>query len=173
MRFRITGENWVREYRVRRDAAGREWSFEGEEGSHDLQVQSLDGTSVLRLTLGETTYSLTLLPGNQPGQPLRFLLDDDYYELRVESETDLLDALVGGGASASGAEEIRSVMPGVVPRVLVNEGDPVEADQPLLILEAMKMENEIRSPRPGTIRRLLVSPGQTVAAGELLAELEL
>jgi len=54
----------------------------------------------------------------------------------------------------------------------VQQGESVEADAPLLILEAMKMENEIRSPAAGTVTRIHVEVGQAVAAGELLAVIE-
>ncbi len=47
----------------------------------------------------------------------------------------------------------------------------METGQPLVVLEAMKMENEIRAPREGTVQHLNVQPGQTVFLGELLIEI--
>ncbi|MCA9653525.1 MAG: acetyl-CoA carboxylase biotin carboxyl carrier protein subunit [Myxococcales bacterium] len=63
-------------------------------------------------------------------------------------------------------------MPGRVVRVLVAEGDAVDADDPLLIVEAMKMENEVRAPAAGVVRRVAVATGDTVEAGQLLCELD-
>jgi acetyl/propionyl-CoA carboxylase alpha subunit len=63
-------------------------------------------------------------------------------------------------------------MPGTVLRVLVSEGDTVAARQPLLVLEAMKMETPVVSPHEGTVRRLLVAEGDQVAAGTELLELD-
>jgi acetyl/propionyl-CoA carboxylase alpha subunit len=63
-------------------------------------------------------------------------------------------------------------MPGTVLRVLVAEGDAVAAHQPLLVLEAMKMETPVTSPHEATVRRLLVAEGDQVAAGTTLVELE-
>jgi biotin carboxyl carrier protein len=54
-------------------------------------------------------------------------------------------------------------------KVLVKAGDVVAAGQPLLLLEAMKMENELRAPRDGKLRELLVREGEAVEAGALLA----
>ncbi len=59
-------------------------------------------------------------------------------------------------------------MPGKIVRILVREGDPVEAGQGLLVVEAMKMQNEIRSPKSGIIERVLAAEGQPVNAGEIL-----
>jgi biotin carboxyl carrier protein len=47
----------------------------------------------------------------------------------------------------------------------------VEVGQPILVLEAMKMENEIRAPRAGVVSRLDIVPGQGVALHEVLAEI--
>ena len=63
-------------------------------------------------------------------------------------------------------------MPGTVLRVLVSPGDAVTARQPLLVLEAMKMETPVVSPHDATVRRLLVAEGDQVAAGTELVELE-
>lgn len=71
----------------------------------------------------------------------------------------------------SGDGRIKAPIPGLITRVLVRAGDTVEAGQPLLVLEAMKMENEIRAPRAGVVRMLSVAPGKGVALQELLAEI--
>ena len=63
-------------------------------------------------------------------------------------------------------------MPGTVLRVLVAEGETVAAHQPLLVLEAMKMETPLTSPHAATVRRLLVAEGDQVATGQNLVELE-
>jgi 3-methylcrotonyl-CoA carboxylase alpha subunit len=74
-----------------------------------------------------------------------------------------------GGAHGSGLE---APMPGVVTKVLVVVGDEVEKGQPLLALEAMKMEHMIRAPRAGRIKSVSASPGLMVQSGAALVELE-
>jgi biotin carboxyl carrier protein len=76
----------------------------------------------------------------------------------------------GRGAlfGAEGKQQVTAPMPGKVVRVLVSAGDTVEANQGLIVVEAMKMQNEIRAPKSGKIERLFVSEGQAVAAGEPL-----
>jgi len=56
--------------------------------------------------------------------------------------------------------------------VLVAPGDAVAARQPLVIVEAMKMENELRAPRAGTVASVRVSEGQSVEAHAVLVVLE-
>jgi biotin carboxyl carrier protein len=69
---------------------------------------------------------------------------------------------------AEGKQKVTAPMPGKVVRVLVSAGDTVEANQGLVVVEAMKMQNEIRAPKAGTIERIFISEGQAVAAGEAL-----
>ncbi|MFZ1768524.1 MAG: acetyl-CoA carboxylase biotin carboxyl carrier protein subunit, partial [Caldilinea sp.] len=67
---------------------------------------------------------------------------------------------------------VKAPIPGLVTRIHVEPGQLVELGQPLLVLEAMKMENEIRSPLAGAVRQLVVKPGQTVTLSELMLEIE-
>jgi biotin carboxyl carrier protein len=60
-------------------------------------------------------------------------------------------------------------MPGRVLRILVPAGSPVKAQQGILVVEAMKMQNELKSPKEGTVARILVAEGDTVTAGQALA----
>jgi biotin carboxyl carrier protein len=63
-------------------------------------------------------------------------------------------------------------MPGTVIRVLARAGDRVQPRQPLLVLEAMKMETPLASPYEAVVRRIHVREGDPVAAGTVLIELE-
>ena len=86
--------------------------------------------------------------------------------------TDAGRAAREGFDDAAGPQQIVSVMPGRVARVLVNEGDEVEAGQGIVVVEAMKMENEIAADRPGRVASIAVKPGETVEGGGLLAVIE-
>ncbi|QCK47514.1 acetyl-CoA carboxylase biotin carboxyl carrier protein subunit [Streptococcus pyogenes] len=68
--------------------------------------------------------------------------------------------------AAAGADAIPSPMPGTILKVLVAVGDQVTENQPLLILEAMKMENEIVASSAGTITAIHVGQGQVVNPGD-------
>jgi pyruvate carboxylase subunit B len=62
-------------------------------------------------------------------------------------------------------------MPGLIVRVLVEEGAEVVAGQPLVVMEAMKMENELRSPASGRVGTIRAKPGTAVDKGAVLIEL--
>ena len=63
-------------------------------------------------------------------------------------------------------------MPGTVIKVLVAPGDHVQARQPLLVLEAMKMETPLTAPYDAVVRTVNVAEGDRVAGGAVLVELE-
>lgn len=67
-----------------------------------------------------------------------------------------------------GPQKLMAPMPGKVVRVLARRGTAVNARQPLVVIEAMKMENELRATGPGVVTELLVQEGQSVDAGALL-----
>ena len=77
-----------------------------------------------------------------------------------------------GALEAEGRQQITAPMPGKVVRLLVSEGDAVEAGQGLMVLEAMKMQNEVRSPKAGKVEKLLAKEGVAVNAGDVLAWVE-
>jgi biotin carboxyl carrier protein len=62
-------------------------------------------------------------------------------------------------------------MPGKIVRILVAAGQPVKQRQPLIVVEAMKMENELRAGADGIVTELHIQEGQSVDAGTLLATL--
>ena len=68
--------------------------------------------------------------------------------------------------------EIRALMPGRITSILVKEGDSVEAGSPLLILEAMKMQNEIVSPISGRVKEIRVQEGVAVKKDAILMAVE-
>ena len=73
-----------------------------------------------------------------------------------------------GAHAGTGPQRIAAPMPGKVVRVLVQPGQAVTARQPLVVVEAMKMENELRSGRDGTVAEIRAQEGALVEAGTLL-----
>ena len=87
--------------------------------------------------------------------------------VKVVSERD---AWMGGGAMDQDDGAVTVAMPGLVVKLLVEVGDAVEAGQPVLIVEAMKMENEVKAGRAGVITCFHVAEGDSVEADAVLAE---
>ena len=73
-----------------------------------------------------------------------------------------------GRHAGSGPQRIVAPMPGKIVRVLVQLGEAVRAGQPLVVVEAMKMENELRAGRDGTVAEIRVKAGALVEASTLL-----
>ena len=106
-------------------------------------------------------------------------------DVEVEEEQRKLGSIItggGGGVSNTPAPTTASVegmsanavvapLAGSVFKILVNEGDEIEAGQVLLILEAMKMETEITAPNAGTVARISVAVGDAVQGGQPLVEI--
>jgi biotin carboxyl carrier protein len=68
--------------------------------------------------------------------------------------------------------ELRAVVPGRILEVLVSGGEAIEKGSPLVVLEAMKMQNTLMADAVGTVTKVHVEPGALVMRGDLLAEIE-
>jgi acetyl/propionyl-CoA carboxylase alpha subunit len=107
-------------------------------------------------------------------RPYEFVIDPDLHWLRTRTglhRLEIRDLEARLGRPVSQDSRVKSPIPGLIKEVFVKLGEQVEAGQPLMILEAMKMENEIVAPRAGVVTDLNVSAGQNVALHELLIEI--
>jgi biotin carboxyl carrier protein len=91
--------------------------------------------------------------------------------MRVESERQRAADAVKKRGPAGGENIVRAPMPGRIVKVLVAPGDRVSAGQPIVVMEAMKMENEIKAKADCIIGEVLVSAGATVEGGAKLITL--
>jgi len=146
----------------------------------------------LHVTVGGHRYrvDLTHIPRSHSWS---LLLDGRSYEFTVHEEEDAVELSGGAGLfhvvvedarthaaraqtlaarAPSGPRVLRAVMPGIVREILVEKGGTVTKGQPLLILEAMKMQNEIRADHDGEVRKVHVVAGATVDKGAPLVEIE-
>lgn len=107
-------------------------------------------------------------------RPYELVLDKDLDWIQTWSGRHRLyirDLEAAFARPVGGDGRVKAPIPGLIVRVLVEEGATVEAGQALLVLEAMKMENEIRATRAGVVSSLRSQPGQTVTMGEVLVEI--
>jgi len=139
------------------------------------------------VTQGETVYegSLTLTgPGegwlNHEGRIIPFYLSQRQDELALWLDGNSYsfnlvspEARRGGGAAgALPTGEIKAPMPGTILKVLVQPGDAVEAHQPLVLMESMKMEMTLSAPQAATVKAVPCAANQLVEMGALLVQLE-
>lgn len=90
----------------------------------------------------------------------------------IKNDEMLLHESLKSGGQLGGGDSLTAGMPGKIVKVMVEKGQSVTAGQPLLIMEAMKMENEMRAPMDTTIKKVMVKDGQSVESGALLITFE-
>jgi acetyl/propionyl-CoA carboxylase alpha subunit len=92
-------------------------------------------------------------------------------EFQVYLRDPLEREVAGKGFAAAGPQEVRAPIPGKVVSIAIAAGDAVTAGQPLVVLEAMKMQNQICAEGAGTVESIAVTPGVTVEGGQVLVVL--
>jgi biotin carboxyl carrier protein len=98
-------------------------------------------------------------------------LAGEVFDVSIENERER-SAHAAERVVARGPRTVRAAMPGIVIAVVTSEGEVVEKEAPLMVIEAMKMQNEVRAEAGGKVAKLFVAPGRTVAAGDPLAVIE-
>jgi biotin carboxyl carrier protein len=91
-----------------------------------------------------------------------------YRNVSILNDEILLRESIRGGGALGGQNNLKAGMPGKIVKVFVQEGQEVKADEPLLIMEAMKMENEMRAANDCVIDRVFVNEGDNVETSSAL-----
>ena len=174
MRYQIEVNGRLRDVLVsRRDGGfdvtvdGRSWAVDAarlDGQTWSLLVAHSDGTSAPQAVT--KSYEVTISPGPGSGQ-LAVRLGATMVLASLDGRQRWSRKDEGGGAGA-GPQRIAAPMPGKIVRVLVRSGEAVQSRQPLVVVEAMKMENELRAGRAGTVAEVHATEGQSVDAGALL-----
>lgn len=134
--------------------------------AHRVNLRSIDGVHLYSLIVDDCSFELHV---ERHHGVYYVQIGGDRYAVDVEQERlKRLRALGGQRHEEHGGATVPAPMPGLVVKLLVSEGEAVEANQGLVILEAMKMENEIRSPRAGVVEGIAVAPGAAVNKGDAL-----
>lgn len=95
-----------------------------------------------------------------------------FREIPLYNDESLLHESLKGGGAMGASDSLKSGMPGKIVDIMVSEGQSVEAGQPLLIMEAMKMENEMKASHACVIKEVCVNKGDSVESGALLIKFE-
>lgn len=134
----------------------------------ELEYEEVDRLGQVAVRCGGMSYGLSL---EGDASEITAVIAGHLYAVELEDERERAAHAAAREASKGGGV-VKSVMPGVVVQLLVQPGDSVEAGQPLLVLEAMKMQNEIAAPAAGTVKAVHVEEKQAVGSGEKLVTLE-
>lgn len=134
----------------------------------DVDYCEVDRLGQVAVLLEQKAYGVSIEGG---GNDWFVTVAGHLYRVDIEDERErAAHAAERDGRKAGGL--LKSVMPGVVVKLLVKEGERVEADQPVLILEAMKMQNEIKAPAAGVVKKLHVAEREAVGSGAKLLVIE-
>lgn len=107
------------------------------------------------------------------GQSVSFSIDGVFVETTVKDNQELMLEKLGFSTNATvSAGQLKAPMPGKILELLVSKGDEVKEGQPVIILEAMKMENELKAPASGIIVSLDVAQTDNVEKNQSLLEIE-
>ncbi len=149
------------------DRSGRVASLSVDGAPAAVSVESISVGAVSLTVDGVTTVHRVAASPGSPGNDVRIDVDSPAgpCTFRLVERFGLPDS-----AGASGS--LVAPMPGSVLRVLVGAGESVAAGQPLVVLEAMKMEHQVVSPGAGTVVALLVAAGDQVTTGQSLLTLD-
>lgn len=109
---------------------------------------------------------------NRAKKIISIRVNNNLYEMSLQEPIDLLLEKMGLDISKmQKVEPIKSPMPGLILKVMVEEGQSIKKGDPVLVLEAMKMENVFKAPADAVIKAIKVSEKQAVEKGEVLIEL--
>ena len=125
-------------------------------------------TGVLSILVAGKSYEVKQ---ETTGAETRIVVGHERFAATVRDPRSLRSRRRSSGAS-EGVKKVSAPMPGKVVRILAPAGTEVEAGQPVLVIEAMKMQNELKAPKKGKVKRITVSEGAAVEAGQVLAEVE-
>lgn len=119
----------------------------------------------------QKSYTVEVLKSDPAEKNFTLRVNGNKYQLDIKDKYDeLLKSLGFDNLNANKINEIKAPMPGLVLEIRVNEGDVIKKGDPVLVLEAMKMENIIKSPVDGTIKKISVKKGLAVEKNQVLVQ---
>jgi len=167
MKWVVRGSGGTHEVTVERSPDGFEVTLDGHR--HGVDLIRLNG-AVASLRFVEDGRSFHVSYDRGRNHDWRIGVGDREFTFEVLSPVEAIGAVAS--AQGRGASVVTAPIPGKVVAVTVKPGDEVEPGRPLVVLEAMKMENELTADQAGRVAAVRVAHGDTVEAGAVLVELE-
>ncbi|RAJ04319.1 biotin carboxyl carrier protein [Chitinophaga skermanii] len=123
--------------------------------------------------MGDQSFVAQVVKVDKEAKQVTVQIDNKLYEVGIEEPMDrLLTAMGIKDAMAKKVNDIKAPMPGLVLKVLVSAGQQIKKGDPVLILEAMKMENVFKATSDATVKEIKVTERTAVEKGEVLIVLE-
>lgn len=126
---------------------------------------------VYHLIKDNESYNLEIVKHIPEEKKILVKINNTVYSLDVKDKyDDLLHSLGLDSLASKKVNDVKAPMPGMVLNVLVTEGQEVKKGDPLIVLEAMKMENILKSPSDGTVKKIAINKGVAVEKNQLLIQ---
>jgi biotin carboxyl carrier protein len=136
----------------------------------DIALVGKEEWSVLQ---NNKSYVVKVISFNAKEKTIELSVNQEIFHLKVENQLDLLlDQMGMGHTGSTKIDNVLAPMPGLVLKVLVASGQTIQKGEPLLILEAMKMENIIKAAGESVVKAVLVNNQDAVEKNQLLIEME-
>tara|TARA_B100001109_G_scaffold255779_1_gene260789 strand:- start:6146 stop:6655 length:510 start_codon:yes stop_codon:yes gene_type:complete len=150
----------------------KEGQFVSNGETKDLDIKVLDSRN-FHIIHKHQSFSAEVIKADYSNKSFEIRINNNTYQLEVEDRFDLLLHQLGMDNLASNVvTELKAPMPGLVLSTAVEVGQEVAKDEPLIVLEAMKMENVLKSPEDVKIKSIAVSEGEAVEKNQVLIEFE-
>lgn len=115
------------------------------------------------------SYNAEVVSFDREAKTAEIKVNNNIYTIAAKDQFDvLLDKMGLSNLMTAKVSEIKAPMPGLVLKVLVEEGEEVKKGENLFVLEAMKMENIIKAPADVTVKTIKIKPGDKVEKGQIL-----
>ena len=144
------------------------WSVNNNPLNWDV-VQVSEGYS--HIIYKNKSYRAEIVKADPVTKSFVYKINGRQYTVEVKDKFDLLLEKMGlTNTNAGKINNIKAPMPGLIIDLKIKVGDAVKIGEPLLILEAMKMENILKSPGEGIVKTVKVKKGESVEKGQVLIE---
>ncbi len=142
--------------------------LDDEEFQWDLSKLQENNYHVIK---NDVSYNVEVASFNPEEKEIVFKINGRKYPVKVQDKLDLLLEKLGiDKASSTKLNDVKAPMPGLILSIEVSEGQEVKKGDPLLILEAMKMENVIKAPGDGTVKSIVASQGDSVEKNQVIIQ---
>jgi biotin carboxyl carrier protein len=158
------------------ETASREVSIEQDEIKINNQPVNWDAVALANgsftIIADNKSYVASVEAVDRTKKTMSIRVNNNLYEIKIQEPIDQLLAKMGLDVSKmQKVEPIKAPMPGLILKVLVTEGQAIKKGEPVLILEAMKMENVFKAPGDAVVKAIRIEERQAVEKGEVLIEL--
>ncbi len=168
MKLQAELDNEKHEIEIKRD--GEKVFARVDDREYNLEASEVE-PNVYLLKNENKIYEVFVSPQTNQNEPLQVKVKNQEFEINL-IDPKRLRGVGGSSEQTDGIAEIKTAMPGKLVRILVEAGAEIKQGEPVLVVEAMKMQNEMKSPKDGTVKEIRFSEGATVNAGDVLAIIE-